>query len=256
MLQVKRRGRLVSARREVAEQNRIRNSHERRLAGQLTNLFTSIAEMSVREYQVGGTETVRLDNVYKRVGEVLVPHYRAVIAQMVDRFQTVKTKQDFEQIIRLYITTTAALRIRQISETTRKLIVRALIEATSEAASPREAIEIITSKVGAGVGRRRAFLIARTETHAAASFANHETAKSMAVPMRKQWVATNDGRTRSWHSAVNGQTVDIDEDFIVPHKGVEHRMKHTGDPNGGAHNVINCRCVTIYLEPEDETIDI
>lgn len=255
MLQVKRRGRLVSARREVAEQNRIRNSHERRLASQLTNLFTSIAEMSVREYQVGGTETVRLDNVYKRVADVLVPHYRAVISQMVERFQTVKTKQDFEAIIRLYLATTAGLRIRQISETTRRLIVQALIEASAEAASPRQAIDIITAKIGEGVGRRRAFLIARTETHAAASFANHETARQMDLPMRKQWVATNDGRTRSWHSAVNGQTVDLDEDFVVPYKGVEYRMKHAGDPNGGAHNVINCRCVIIYLEPEDETID-
>jgi hypothetical protein len=32
-------------------------------------------------------------------------------------------------------------------------------------------------------------------------------------------------------------------------------MKHTGDPNGGAHNTINCRCVTIYLEPEDVVVD-
>jgi hypothetical protein len=51
------------------------------------------------------------------------------------------------------------------------------------------------------------------------------------------------------------QTVDLDEDFIVPYKGVEYRMKHTGDPNGGAHNTINCRCVTIYLEPEDVVVD-
>jgi len=254
MLERKRRGRLVSARREVAEQNRIRNSYERRLTGQLRNLFESIAETAVREYQVGGSPTVRLENVTNRIAEVLVPHYRSIILAMADRFRTVKVKQDYEQVVRNYLRDTATDRIIGISATTQNLIRRALLEADQET-NPRQAAKLIEERVGGAFGRRRAITIARTETHAAASYANHEVAKDLGVPMRKQWVATNDGRTRTWHSNVNGQTVDLDEDFIVPYKGVEYRMKHTGDPNGGAHNTINCRCVTIYLEPEDVVVD-
>ena len=251
----KRRGRLMSARREVAEQNRIRNSYERRLARQLATLFENIAETTVREYQVGGTPTVRLENVTNRISEVLVPHYRSIILAMAERFQTIKTKQDYEQIVRNYMRDTATSRIVGISTTTQNLIRRALVEADDAAINPREAAKLIEERVGGSFGRRRAVTIARTETHAAASFANHEVARSQNVPMRKQWVATNDGRTRTWHSSVNGQQVDLDEDFIVPYKGVEYRMKHTGDPNGGAHNTINCRCVTIYLEAEDVILD-
>jgi hypothetical protein len=254
MIERKRRGRLVSARREVAEQNRIRNSYERRLSRQLSILFESIAETTVREYQVGGIPTVRLENVTNRISEVLVPHYRSIILAMADRFQTVKVKQDYEQVVRNYLRDTATNRIIGISTTTQNLLRRTLLEADQEI-NPRQAAKLIEERVGGAFGRRRAATIARTETHAAASYANHEVAKDLGVPMRKQWVATNDDRSRTWHSSVNGQTVDLDEDFIVPYKGVEYRMKHTGDPNGGAHNTINCRCVTIYLEPEDVVVD-
>jgi hypothetical protein len=255
MIERKRRGRLVSARREVAEQNRIRNSYERRLVGQLTVLFENIAETTVREYQVGGTSTVRFENVTNRISEVLVPHYRSIILAMAERFQTIKTKQDYEQIVRNYMRDTATSRIVGISNTTQNLIRSALVEADEAATNPKEAAKLIQGRVGGAFGRRRATTIARTETHAAASFANHEVAKTQNVPMRKQWVATNDGRTRTWHGSINGQQVDLDEDFIVPYKGVEYRMKHTGDPNGGVHNTINCRCVTIYLEAEDVMLD-
>tara|TARA_R100001510_G_C7612400_1_gene175523 strand:- start:155 stop:1090 length:936 start_codon:yes stop_codon:yes gene_type:complete len=32
-------------------------------------------------------------------------------------------------------------------------------------------------------------------------------------------------------------------------------MKHAGDPRGGPANVINCRCVILYVEPDDFVID-
>ena len=51
--------------------------------------------------------------------------------------------------------------------------------------------------------------------------------------------------------AMNGKEVPLDEDFIV--RGMP--MSYTGDPKGGASNVINCRCVTVYFTPEDEIED-
>ena len=101
------------------------------------------------------------------------------------------------------------------------------------------------------ISRSRAALIARTETHNAASFANnayHKTVEQdLGVKMLKKWVATNDARTRSTHSAANGQVVDMSEDFIVG--GVP--MGYAGDSKGGAANVINCRCVIIYADERD-----
>ena len=68
--------------------------------------------------------------------------------------------------------------------------------------------------------------------------------------MFKQWVAVNDTRTRSTHSEANGQRVHMDEKFNVG--GAE--MDYAGDPAGGAKNVINCRCVIIYADEEDDVL--
>lgn len=101
-------------------------------------------------------------------------------------------------------------------------------------------------------GRLRAALIARTETHNAASYANHtyhqQLADDTGIEMVKQWVAVNDPRTRSAHAEANGQKVAMDEKFDVGGA----KMKYAGDPAGGAKNVINCRCVIVYANAEDD----
>ncbi len=99
--------------------------------------------------------------------------------------------------------------------------------------------------------RGRSATIARTETHNAASYATHEQHKGLGLEFRKQWVSTNDDRTRSEHGAANGQVVGMDEPFTIGGA----KMEYPGDPKGGAKNVINCRCVVMYLEPEDEVVD-
>ena len=108
----------------------------------------------------------------------------------------------------------------------------------------------ITSKV-IPLTRSRAALIARTETHNAASFASHmyhnQVRNDLGIKMLKRWTATNDARTRSAHASANGQTVPMDEKFIVG--GVP--MEYAGDPAGGAKNTVNCRCVIIYVDEDD-----
>ena len=69
--------------------------------------------------------------------------------------------------------------------------------------------------------------------------------------MLKKWVATNDARTRSTHAAANGQTVDMNENFIVGGS----QMEYAGDAKGGARNVINCRCIIIYSDEQDVVLD-
>ena len=105
------------------------------------------------------------------------------------------------------------------------------------------------------ISRTRAALISRTETHNAASFANHsyyQTVQTdLGMSMVKKWVSTSDLRTRSAHSSANGQTRSMDEDFIIG--GTP--MGYAGDPKGGAKNVINCRCVIIYADEQDVVSD-
>ena len=90
-------------------------------------------------------------------------------------------------------------------------------------------------------------MIARTEVHRTASFANEIAAESMGIAgTKKEWVAVRDARTRVAHLVASGQKVGLEEPFIV---GGE-QLKYPGDPAGSPGNTINCRCVSIYTTPD------
>ncbi|WP_201750183.1 phage minor head protein [Tautonia marina] len=94
----------------------------------------------------------------------------------------------------------------------------------------------------------RAATVARTETHAAATFGSIESVRQaerdLGVVMVKEWLATKDDRTRPEHLAADGQKVGMDEKFTV---GGE-LMDRPGDSSASAENVIACRCALVYEE--------
>lgn len=95
------------------------------------------------------------------------------------------------------------------------------------------------------ITRAQANRIARTETHAAYQAGSHAQAEDFAdtgLPMLKIWMAGGDERTRPAHQEANGQTVPIDQPFVVDGE----QLMHPGDPAGSAGNVINCRCAMGY----------
>lgn len=71
----------------------------------------------------------------------------------------------------------------------------------------------------------------------------YEEARGMGIKIRKRWVATFDSRTRPEHSDADGQTVDVDEPFIV---GGEELME-PGDTSASTEMTINCRCSMIAV---------
>lgn len=96
----------------------------------------------------------------------------------------------------------------------------------------------------------RAATVARTETHAAATFGSIESVRQaereLGVVMNKEWLATKDDRTRPEHLAADGQQVETAGKFVV---GGE-MMDRPGDTAGSSANVVNCRCAIIYEEAE------
>jgi len=88
--------------------------------------------------------------------------------------------------------------------------------------------------------------IARTETlaslHRSQSDAMQQlidTGKIKASQIRRTWESAGDSRVRFSHIVMDGQSVGFGEPFITP-RGRE--MLYPGDPNGGADEVIGCRC--------------
>ena len=69
----------------------------------------------------------------------------------------------------------------------------------------------------------------------------YKRAENMGIKMKRTWVATLDGRTRHAHRLLDGQTVDIDQPFVVD--GEE--IMFPGDPKAKPYLTWNCRCTTI-----------
>lgn len=136
--------------------------------------------------------------------------------------------------------------ISSVTEQTRKDIKDVVETALREGLSASETATLI-SQVARTKSASRALTIARTETGRASSYTMQAVAKSMNVEMKKTWVASRAGSTREWHKDANGQTVGIDEPFLVKNgKGREEQLMFPRDSSGSADNTINCRCVVKY----------
>lgn len=95
----------------------------------------------------------------------------------------------------------------------------------------------------------RARTVARTTVVGSANGATHDAYESVQEtvgPLMKEWIATDDERTRETHWDADGQTVGYDEPFVV---GAD-LLDYPGDPAGSAEEVINCRCAVAYHEAE------
>lgn len=97
----------------------------------------------------------------------------------------------------------------------------------------------------------RARTIARTETIGAANAGSLRAAIQSDVVDRKTWLATVDPRTRASHVTADGQTVDIDKKFQVG----ASMMNAPGDPAGGPHETINCRCTLLFVRASTLAVD-
>jgi len=148
-------------------------------------------------------------------------------------------------------------------DTTNREINNSINRARNELAENNEPIDNLTVALTAAVFLDRSFssripVIATFETQSAAESTKLITAEAMAgqkpytlndVPIatlptkkkaEKTWFNVGDGRVRPTHVSANGQTVDLDEPFIVG----GYRMRYPGDLSLGASGaeVWNCRC--------------
>ena len=77
---------------------------------------------------------------------------------------------------------------------------------------------------------------------------SYVAAEKMGIKVRKEWLATIDGRTRHSHAILDGKVVDKDKKF-------ENGCMFPGDPNGPPCEVYNCRCTMIAAVDGVDTSD-
>ena len=115
------------------------------------------------------------------------------------------------------------------------------------------------SKVAKRVGElteanyKQALRIARTEGGRVQSTAKqraYQEAKDKGIDIKKRWLSTLDKKTRHTHQSLDGQTVEIEEEFVSDGGAKAMGPRMFGKPQED----INCRCTTITIvngiEPE------
>lgn len=107
-----------------------------------------------------------------------------------------------------------------------------------------------TDKIASEIGDKfddisdnHAKLVARTETLSSSREGSQAMAESTDVVDRKEWIATDDYRTREWHDAMDGEVVKKDQDFVVPKVSDKQPADYPRSTMVvGQDQPFNCRC--------------
>ena len=67
---------------------------------------------------------------------------------------------------------------------------------------------------------------------------SYKRAEKDGIVMKREWIATNDGRTRHWHAELDGVEVDVDEPWVNDFG----EIMFPGDPSADPANTYSCRC--------------
>lgn len=76
---------------------------------------------------------------------------------------------------------------------------------------------------------------------------SYARAEADGIVLQKEWLATNDSRTRHAHDTLDGVVVDQDKPFetvlwLSKNKRMPDKIMFPGDPSAHPANVYNCRC--------------
>jgi len=238
---------------EWERQNRLRIPFEKNLQRTLKNYFNDIAKKTVIAYETGSDVAFlnNLDNSFTRLSNIFRVQYNVIAREFkniaLNRTQNVKDfDTEFEIALAQYINGNVATLVTEINETTREAIQNDILFSVNNNLSLPETSNKLRNTL-IGMGLWRASLIARTEVHRTASWANEQTAVQMNIAgTTKEWVSVQDDRTRITHAFADGQQVDINGKFEVGGS----LLKYPGDPAGGPEETINCRCVVVYTTPD------
>ena len=133
-----------------------------------------------------------------------------------------------------------------VNETARAEIMKKLRDVLEEQIAAGATTQEIAQALAAGVKdqfaitKKRAVTIARTETLSAFSKGRVDAAESVGFKF-KMWISSRDSLIRDSHSALDGQKVPFEGNY-------SNGLKFPHDPSGPDKEVINCRCVEVYLD--------
>ena len=120
-----------------------------------------------------------------------------------------------------------------------------LSQAIAQGVLQGESIDKIAKRLSVAVGmdENGAIRNARTMMTAAQNGGRVDAylrGKAMGIELQQKWKATEDSRTRKSHRAIDGEVIEVGEEF-------SNHCHFPGDPAGPGREVYNCRCTLIPL---------
>jgi hypothetical protein len=154
----------------------------------------------------------------------------------------------------------AAQRMVTVSNTVKETVRRTLTEVAEDGGNVTEATSRLKDVLDTNIPNH-ARLVARTETRMSQSAGSQALAESSDLIEGKEWNATDDGRTRSWHEAMDGEIVRKEDSFLVPSVTTDPDETQPSDYPREAFTVgddqpFNCRCVQEPVLAEDMPDDL
>lgn len=136
----------------------------------------------------------------------------------------------------------------QLTQGTYAAIQRALAQGVADGASIPALADAIRN-LFVQTYANRAETVARTEVISSYNGVSYEVGQQYGsdIVAGFEWLATVDERTRPDHVGAHGQVIRRGETFDVGGR----QMRYPGDPAGGAHQTVNCRCTILSLTPDD-----
>jgi SPP1 gp7 family putative phage head morphogenesis protein len=188
----------------------------------------------------------------RKLGVIILSHYNKVMPHFVKVTRKEKKQREFKAssfdgLIAEWASTEALRKAKLISDTDIDDVLGVISDGMLEGSTIPEITKGIRNK--AGLTAYRASVVARTETHNAATYASIQSVKEIeqetGVRFMKQWIATNDDRTRDSHrDMIGSDPIPTDDKFYVNGEW----MDRPGDSSASPENIINCRCQVIFSE--------
>ena len=235
--------------------DRLVAKYERRISREIARAMNAAATQYARGYTMAA-DIILLDHKEKlgkilkalwlESGDVFSEHLVGAIKsnrRMELKQEGIPPTEIANAVMIQWIRSIGLEKLIQITTTTQNDIRNAIAQGISEGLGEKPISKLIRA-VAPSISASRAQTITRTETHNAANESAQATAEATGIDMRRQWVASQDERTRTTHATANGQIVGMQEPFIVG--GIE--LRFPGDSTANApQETINCRCAVIFV---------
>jgi HK97 family phage portal protein len=222
-------------------------------ANRMEKLFESEADEVAKAYQAGGTEAVfaAIEAREKDYTQLFSAMHIAIIEDFgQDTWDLLKAQKPplakafnpWDKLIQLWVSNRAGSMVKNVIQTTKDLVRNVIAIGQDEGLGITKIAAKIRERYS-GFSRRRAEVIARTETVAASNFGSMNAAAQTGLNPKKVWVSSRDSRVRDTHEDIDGAIVNMDEKFKVG----KAYLSFPGDQEAEApEETINCRCTLSY----------